>query len=131
MRAHRRFFGRPDQVREVRRFVERQLDQYGCPLRDEPVLLVSEIVTNALQHTASGAGGTFEVSVIVHGLSLRVEVCDDGGPSEPRLSLDDLDDDYTEDGRGLALVELLADRWGQAGDHFGRVVWFELSWKEE
>jgi hypothetical protein len=35
-----------------------------------------------------------------------------------------------EEGRGLGLVELLADRWGYSGDRSGRSVFFELDWKQ-
>lgn len=33
-------------------------------------------------------------------------------------------------GRGLGLVELLADRWGYSGDRNGRSVFFELHWNQ-
>jgi hypothetical protein len=34
-------------------------------------------------------------------------------------------------GRGLRIVEMLADRWGHAGDELGRVVWFEVTAKAD
>ena len=37
---------------------------------------------------------------------------------------------FAEYGRGLDLVELLADRWGYSGDPNGRSVFFELRWKQ-
>jgi anti-sigma regulatory factor (Ser/Thr protein kinase) len=93
---------------------------------DEAVLLTSELCTNTLQHTASGTGGLFEITVYRGDGSLRVEVRDDGSDSVPAVrSLDEL----SEDGRGLEIVHLLADRWGQNGDEFGRCVFFELRWK--
>jgi hypothetical protein len=39
-------------------------------------------------------------------------------------------DPESEDGRGLGLVELIAERWGQCGGPHGRTIWFELRWKE-
>ncbi len=57
---------------------------------------------------------------------LRVEVGDAGSPgSEPRARLDV--DQESEGGRGLYLVELLADKWGTHVHDEGRVVWFEIS----
>ena len=63
-RPIRRVFpGQEDQVRCARDFVRRIIGP-DCPMLDEAVLLTSELCTNALQHTGSGAGGTFEVTVL-------------------------------------------------------------------
>jgi hypothetical protein len=57
--------------------------------------------------------------------SLRVEVRDDGSGTVPVLrNFDEL----SEDGRGLEIVDLIAHRWGQTGDEYGRCVFFELRW---
>jgi anti-sigma regulatory factor (Ser/Thr protein kinase) len=93
---------------------------------DEAVLLTSELCTNALQHSASGNGGSFEVTVHRGADSLRVEVRDDGSRTAPTArSFEEL----SEDGRGLEIVGLVAHRWGQCGDEYGRSVFFELRWK--
>jgi anti-sigma regulatory factor (Ser/Thr protein kinase) len=121
--ARRRFPGRSDQVSCARAFVGEVLG--GCPRLDEAVLATSELCTNALQHSESGNGGTFEVTVYHRFGSLRVEVRDEGSVSMPfRRGFDDC----SESGRGLEIVECLADRWGQYGDEFGRCVYFELRW---
>jgi anti-sigma regulatory factor (Ser/Thr protein kinase) len=98
------------------------------PVVDEAVLLVFELCTNALLHTASADGGTFEVAVYPQSLSVRVEVRDGGATRAPVAGQPT--DTYAEDGRGLGLVELLADRWGHSGDQHGRSVFFELPWKK-
>jgi anti-sigma regulatory factor (Ser/Thr protein kinase) len=95
---------------------------------DEAVLLASELCTNALLHTASGHGGTFEVAICSRSFSVRVEVRDGGAAQAPRVRRPA--DSCAEDGRGLGLVELLADRWGHGGDHYGRSVFFELHWTQ-
>jgi len=121
--ARRRFPGRHDQVGAARSFVRQVLGE--CPQLDEAVLLTSELCTNALQHSASGGGGTFEVSVYHGPGSVRIEVRDDGSVSTPsQRSFDDC----SEDGRGLEIVACLAHRWGQRGDEYGRCVYFELRW---
>jgi two-component sensor histidine kinase len=97
------------------------------PVLDEAVLLVSELCTNALLHTASGDNGTFEVIVRPGASSVRVEVRDDGSDRTPAPSQPDAS---AEDGRGLRLVELIADQWGQVGDWRGRSIFFELQWKK-
>lgn len=123
--ARRRFPGRHDQVSCARAFVKNILA--GCPQLDEAVLLTSELCTNALQHTGSGNGGTFEVTVYKGPGSLRIEVRDDGSLSAPASQALD---SCSEDGRGLEIVACLAHRWGQRGDEYGRCVYFELCWTE-
>jgi hypothetical protein len=71
-KSARVFGGRDDQVAEARRFVAEAIGD--APVRDEAVLLVSEVSTNALVHTASGNGGKFEVTVCLAGRRVRVDV---------------------------------------------------------
>ena len=119
------FTGRDDQVALARDFVRHALGL--VPVLDEAVLLVSELCTNALQHTASGRGGTFEVVVHPGPRSVRVEVRDDGSGKAPSEHAVDV---LSEAGRGLGLVGSVADKWGHSGDRHGRLVFFELSWAE-
>lgn len=112
---------RPSAVREARAEVRRQLEGWGLAERDDLVdtaeLLVSELVTNALLHSA----GRFTLTLsAAHGL-LRCEVADPGR-RVPRV----LDAGVSESGRGMFLVEALALRWGWHEDGPGKTVWFEL-----
>lgn len=122
--VRRRFTGRADQVRAARRLVGGFLGT-ASPLRDVAVLLVSEAVTNALLHSASGdEGGSFEVVCKRERAGrVRVEVHDAGSSSEPRRRVH-FPDALT--GRGLELFDALAIRWGASGGRRGHVVWFEL-----
>jgi anti-sigma regulatory factor (Ser/Thr protein kinase) len=122
--ARRTFPGSHDQVFRARHFVAEALG--SVPGLDEVVLLVSELCTNALLHTASGVDGSFEVSVVPSQSSIRVEVRDDGSDQVPVL---EPSDNSAENGRGLGLVEVLADKWGYLGDQRRRTVFFELGWK--
>ena len=125
MRPLRRVFpGRDSQVALARDFVRRAAGP-DCPLLDEAILLTSELCTNALQHTASGAGGSFEVTVFRQPGALTVEVHDEGADSEPAIWSPA---EMSERGRGLEIVGLIADHWGQRGDRSGRAVFFELRW---
>ncbi len=120
----RAFPGRADQIAKARDFTRRVLA--SCPVLDEAVLLLSELATNALEHTATGSGGHFDVLIYRYETLLIIAVRDEGSYKVPATrSLDEL----AEDGRGLGLVELIADRWGYCGDERGRTVWFELRGK--
>jgi anti-sigma regulatory factor (Ser/Thr protein kinase) len=86
-------------------------------------LLVSELVTNAIQHGGADPSRRIEVRLSAGEQRLRVEVSDpgaDGIGSTDRLT--------SEGGWGLVLVEELSERWGRertpAG---GSLAWFELS----
>jgi DNA-binding XRE family transcriptional regulator len=74
---------------------------------------------------ASGAGGSFAVTVFRQPDGLRVEVRDEGADSQPAVRAQA---EMTEDGRGLGIVHLIADRWGQSGSRSGRTVFFGLRW---
>lgn len=83
-------------------------------------LLMSELVTNALVHTEHGA----VVKATVADSRLRVEVRDFiDAPPTPNAPTED---DGTH-GRGLVLVEGLADAWGVRSQGLGKMVWFELN----
>jgi anti-sigma regulatory factor (Ser/Thr protein kinase) len=124
MPGMRVFLGTRREVRNVREFVAKVVN--GCPAADEVILLVSEVATNAVVHTASGKGGTF--TVVVHPLNgmVRVEVHDGGSETFPGVRAPE---DLAGSGRGLGLVESLATRWGHLGNRNGRVVWFEVDWQ--
>lgn len=109
-------------VGEVRRAL-RELVRHRCRGETAEVaeLLITEVVTNALVHTDQGA----EVSATVRAGRLRVEVRDHAGRL-PRPHVPSADDGTH--GRGLVLVQALADAWGVDPLAMGRgkVVWFEL-----
>lgn len=85
---------------------------------DVAVLLVSELVTNALLHTASAP--TLKIG---HDSGrLRFTVCD-ASPREPQPGNASEED---ENARGLALVASLAATWGWTTTETGKDVWFEL-----
>ncbi|MFJ7899445.1 ATP-binding protein [Streptomyces sp. NPDC096198] len=90
---------------------------------DDITPCVSELATNAVLH-GSPAGHLILVRVIAHEALLRIEV-HDAGESHP-LPKAPADDDPS--GRGLFLVEALADDWGAAPrDGLGKLVWVEFT----
>lgn len=120
------FPGCPDQVTRARDFVQQTLG--SLPVVEEAVLLVSELATNAVLHTASGNGGDFQVAIYQSPGHVRIEVLDQGGEDTPTAQPTE---PLTEVGRGISLVELVAARWGYTGDSAGRSVFFELTWKAD
>ncbi len=116
--------GSPEQVSGVRAFIARTLAVVPGVDRDAATLLTSELVTNAIQHTDSGArGGTVTVVVIAVPAGVLVEVIDDGSPGTPVVKADL----YAADGHGLFLVQQLAAQWGYLRDLTGTTVWFHLA----
>ncbi|MFI9612324.1 ATP-binding protein [Streptomyces sp. NPDC052023] len=118
----RRRLGRADlrAVPEARRELRHLLRDWGRPGRAEIAeLLTSELVTNAIVHTDHEA--VLTATVGPHGL--RVEVRDYvSRRPRPRVA----EPDENTHGRGLVLVESLADAWGVRPHEVGKSVWFEL-----
>lgn len=122
-RMSRHFIGSPPSVTEARRFVT--LFLAGWPVVAEAELIVSELATNALRHSASGRfGGRFAVSIQARNDQVWLGVLDEGGARSPGL-LTPYEEE--ESGRGLLLVAALADAWGVWGGEAGRTVWAVLA----
>ncbi len=88
------------------------------------ILLISELVTNAVVHTGCPA----VLSMLLPGLptdepgTVRVEVADRSTcPPRPRRAEGD-----DTNGRGLELVDGLADRWGWRHEGAGKSIWCEV-----
>lgn len=127
MRAH--FPGQPGSVRAARHLLRSHVATIlSAEDVDTAMLLVSEVVTNAVVH----AGTPVEVVVCLQGgATLRVEVAD-GSVQRPTIRHDAM---MASTGRGLHLLDALAHRWGVTVRATGKTVWFELSgdedWAEE
>ncbi len=83
-------------------------------------VMVSELVTNAILHSP----GPGVLTLRIGSDSLRVEVTDAGGGAGPKLRRPDPSE---TSGRGLLLVDALANAWGVQHSDAGRTVWFELA----
>jgi CheY-like chemotaxis protein len=107
--------------RRARRFLRAHCLRWGCgAVLDSAVLVVSELVTNAVSHARTGC----EVRLALADNALRIEVTDYGaGTPEPFRATGR--DDH---GRGLMLVSAVAMAWGvQAIPGTGKVVWAQLA----
>ncbi|MCQ0025341.1 ATP-binding protein [Streptomyces somaliensis DSM 40738] len=131
-----RFSSTPRGARLARRLCSERLDSWGVPYgsdgHDVLSLLVAELTANAVTH-GHVAGRDFRVHLLAlsapaTSLTVRVEVTDTRGdrlpaPATPDAGL------LPTGGRGLLLVESLADRWGCAPrpDGPGKTVWAEYT----
>ncbi|GJF32237.1 hypothetical protein KNE206_49370 [Kitasatospora sp. NE20-6] len=118
-----RFPGVPETVRAARRMAREALRPF--PQADDAELIVSELATNAIVHSRSGAAGALWIELRWRRVTARIAVTDDGPlDGEPTYRSPE---ELTDFGRGLTIVDALADRWGASGEAGGRrTVWAEL-----
>lgn len=84
--------------------------------------MASEIASNAVRHTRSGAlGGWFDLTVSKARNTVRVAVADRGSPSEPGIPDDGghFGAGVLTGGRGLRIVNALANGWATVGMRMG------------
>jgi anti-sigma regulatory factor (Ser/Thr protein kinase) len=115
--------GSKQEIGRARRWIRDVL--HDCPRVEDAVLIVSELGTNAITHTASGeTGGSFDVAVARSDSAIVIVVCDQGRSSaEPCVRQAS---EGATNGRGLATVAALATDIRVRGDEHGRRVIAEL-----
>ncbi|MFI6508096.1 ATP-binding protein [Streptosporangium sp. NPDC050855] len=114
-------------VPRARGYVRDLLKAVGHPHTDDALLLVTELVTNAVRHSDSGRcpDGRVTIAVAGHDGTLHIDVVDAGSAGcRPRLCADVSPE--SGGGRGLWLVQELSSAWGWYEMPAGRVVWFQL-----
>ena len=122
MRTSRNFPSEPDSTRAARRFVLQAVGNAPSALRDAIAVMVGELAMNAVEHART----PFKVTIELAGGTLRVEVTDSddnrpqAGPMPPPGSLR---------GRGLPIVDSLADDWGVIASRPGpgKEIWFQIA----
>jgi anti-sigma regulatory factor (Ser/Thr protein kinase) len=90
------------------------------PLVETLRLLVTELVTNSVRHTAADS---VTLSVAIGKSTVLTEVADTGPGFDPQCVEQAANEDT---GWGLFLVQRLADKWGVRHDGPSKRVWFEL-----
>jgi anti-sigma regulatory factor (Ser/Thr protein kinase) len=121
-RLRRAFAGRASDLPVMRQWLKSVLSTSA--VLDDVLSIATELGANAIKHTASGDGGGFAVELFCTSSCIRVTVSDAGSLGEPRV----IEDLGAEHGRGLLLVQGLAERMGVSGDERGRQVWAEVAW---
>jgi anti-sigma regulatory factor (Ser/Thr protein kinase) len=87
----------------------------------DAALLVTELVANVVDHVAGGASFTLELTLSEQWLRISVA---DGSALRPVVREFEAG---APRGRGMRLVEGIADRWGVEDHADGKRVWFELA----
>ncbi|MFB7273930.1 ATP-binding protein [Streptomyces sp. NPDC056244] len=120
-----RWSSHPRCVALARMELRKALADWGLSaLEDSAVLILSELFSNASLHARVTPEQVIETHYFRSSGGLRIEV-HDGSPDRPQPRTPDPE---ASDGRGLLLVEALADEWGvadRAGP--GKMVWASLS----
>ncbi len=110
----------PTSPREARNRAARELAGWGNPeSRHAVLLLISELVTNAVIHARSTV--TVDFAVRADG-PVRVKVHDES-PVRPTARRHHAD---RPGGRGMHLLASLAARWGVEESRTGKSIWFEV-----
>ncbi|WP_256725648.1 ATP-binding protein [Streptomyces sp. IMTB 2501] len=126
--ARRRFrfelAAHPGSVAQARRLTHARLSGWSvcADTCDSAALVISELVTNAIVHTASSR---VVCELHDHDDTVRIAVRDWGcAPGEPHPSPRRPDEEH---GRGLLLVDALCQAWGAQEHGPGLLVWAELA----
>ena len=113
----------------ARHFLRDRLSQWGVDpdVGDGAQLCLSELVTNVIMHAGTGS----ELVVHLEAAVLTVVVRDIGATARPGvpatyLPIPEDDDPLRVFGRGLTLVDAIADRWGSEQDSYGTTAWFVM-----
>ena len=116
----------PLSVSASRMFETNQLAAWGIAPHDDAqgrlaaiTLVTSELAANAIKF----ASQDIEISLVAHGVHVQIAVSDNN-PQPARLQQPGPE---TPGGRGLLLVDALAERWGQDHHKNGKTVWAHLA----
>jgi anti-sigma regulatory factor (Ser/Thr protein kinase) len=97
------------------------------PVRDDVLLLMTELVTNAVRHADAGPDRLVRLELRQRRGAVRVAVCDEGPGFAPEATCSRPDE---TGGWGLVLVDRIADRWAVTRTATGTCVWFEIRYEE-
>jgi anti-sigma regulatory factor (Ser/Thr protein kinase) len=128
--ANAEFDATADSVSTARHFVADCLDRWGVADHEgDALLLTSELVANSIVHAASGGVVSAAMALDV----LEIGVTDFDADSLPMLQTSRKPANgsarrkgFASGGRGLMLVDRLADEWGAEALPQGKCVWFRL-----
>lgn len=120
-RYQERYPAKPEAATRARQDIALALEAWGLPhLVFAATQIVTELVANAIEHTDAATVGA---SITRTGTESARIVVTDTSRTRPAPGTPSPDD---EDGRGLLLVDALADNWGSELVRGGKRVWAEL-----
>jgi anti-sigma regulatory factor (Ser/Thr protein kinase) len=95
----------------------------GTSMRDDAVLVLSELVSNAIKHAAPLASGQISVCWSIRQDRLHLEITDGGGQTRPKAAVAAVS---SLGGRGLDIVRTICSAWGVTEDGDAVTVWADL-----
>jgi anti-sigma regulatory factor (Ser/Thr protein kinase) len=112
-------------VRLARHTVADQLTAVGVrqEARDDALLVLSELVSNAVTHAAPLPNGRITVGWSVLGDALHLEITDGGAVTSPRARSAAL---FSGSGRGLDIVRTICRAWGVTEGERSVTVWADV-----
>nr|WP_328910362.1 ATP-binding protein [Streptomyces sp. NBC_00234] len=117
------FRAEAEELAGLRRVMRLHLELWGLPgVVHAAQLCVTELVTNVIKHVGPGTRAC--LAVAMSGANLRIEVSD---PDTHALPTFVRAADMAEEGRGLGLVDGVAERWGVILRGDSKVTWCELA----
>lgn len=117
------FDAEPEELSALRRLMRLHLDLWGLTdVIEDAQLCVTELVTNVIAHVGTGTPTTLAVSM--NGPHLRIEIHDSDTRVLPTLLQTGVE---AEGGRGMALLDAVAVRWGVELHRDRKVTWCELA----
>jgi len=112
-------------VRVARHAFADQLSAAGVPAQDreDAMLVLSELVSNAVKHAEPLPGGGITVECRVKPDVLHIEITDGGAGTRPHASVAALS---AMGGRGLDIVRAVSSEWGVTEGRDTVTVWAEI-----
>ena len=112
-------------VRAARHLLADELTANGIetPMRDDAVLVLSELVSNAVKHASPLASGDIGVRWALQRDLLHLEITDGGALTRPQAAVAAVS---SPGGRGLDIVRTICSEWGVTEDGNEVTVWADL-----
>jgi anti-sigma regulatory factor (Ser/Thr protein kinase) len=92
-------------------------------IRDDAVLVLSELVSNAIKHAAPLPSGEISVRWSLRQDRLHLEITDGGGQTRPQAAVAAVS---SLGGRGLDIVRTICSAWGVTEEGNAVTVWADL-----
>ncbi len=92
-------------------------------VRQDAMLVISELVSNAVKHAAPLQGGNVRVSCSIDEECLRVEITDGGAVTRPNPAVATV---FALGGRGLDIVRTICHEWGVVQQDHSVTVWADV-----
>jgi serine/threonine-protein kinase RsbW len=93
-------------------------------VRQDAMLVMSELVSNAVKHGAPLPDGEVRVRWLIDDDCLHIEITDGGAPTRPNPAVATV---FALGGRGLDIVRMVSLQWGVTQDGSSVTVWADIA----